>query len=75
MDEIFGLFPTPFLRVPAALGGDLVNGLVAHFSALAVQDNSSSDHLTHTQMLKPATARCWSTWRTVSPPSWPTSGR
>jgi len=24
MHEVIGLFPTPFMRVPGALGGDLV---------------------------------------------------
>lgn len=54
MDEIIGLFATPLMRVPAALDGRLVRGLVAHFAALAVQDNSSSPHLSHTRMLQPA---------------------
>lgn len=54
MDEVIGLFPTPLLRVPGALDGRLVRGLVEHFSALAVQDNSSSTNLSHTRMLQPA---------------------
>jgi hypothetical protein len=33
VDEVFGLFPTPFMRAPGALGPALVAGLVAHFSA------------------------------------------
>lgn len=53
MSEIIGLFPTPFMRVPGALSPDLVKGLVAHFSAQALQDNNSSENLTHTAMLRP----------------------
>lgn len=53
MDEITGLFPTPFMRAPATFPADLVQGLVEHFSSLALQDNNSSANLSHTQMLKP----------------------
>jgi len=53
MDEIFGLFPTPFLRAPATLGPALVDGLIAHFTALATRSNTSSDNLAHTEMLRP----------------------
>jgi len=53
MDEIIGLFPTPFMRVPGALGPGLVNGLAAHFSSLAKRDNNSSANLSHTEMLQP----------------------
>jgi hypothetical protein len=53
MDEIIGLFPIPFLRVPAALGPDLVRGLVQHFAAAADRANSSSANLSHTEMLQP----------------------
>ncbi len=53
MDEVIELFPTPLLRVPAALDRSLVRGLVAHFSGLALRDNNSSSHLSHTEMLKP----------------------
>jgi len=52
--EVIGLFPIPFLRAPRALPQALVDGLVAHFSAQAVQDNSSSPNLSHTRMLTPA---------------------
>jgi uncharacterized protein (TIGR02466 family) len=54
MDEVIGLFPTPFMRVPGALSPQLVKLLVAHFSALAVRDNNSSANLSHTEMLRPA---------------------
>ena len=53
MSEIVDLFPTPFMRVPAALEPALVKGLLAHFTALARRDNSSSDKLSHTEMLQP----------------------
>jgi len=53
MQEVIGLFPTPFMRVPGALARDLVTGLVRHFSAMADQANNSSPNLSHTTMLKP----------------------
>jgi uncharacterized protein (TIGR02466 family) len=53
MDEVFGLFPIPFLRARATLPSPLVAGLVAHFTAKATRDNSSSTNLSHTEMLKP----------------------
>src|SRR5262245_37968480 len=53
MAEVIGLFPTPFMRVPGALGRDLVGGLVRHFSASADQTNNSSPSLSHTAMLRP----------------------
>lgn len=54
MDEVISLFPTPFLRVPAALPGRLVEALVLHFGQVAVRDNSSSAKLSHTAMLRPS---------------------
>lgn len=54
MDEVFSLFPTPFMRVPGALPPPLVKGLLQHFSSLAVQDNNASSQLSHTQMLRPS---------------------
>jgi hypothetical protein len=54
MDEVIGLFPTPFMRVAGALPAALVSGLVEHFKPLAGRDNSSSPNLSHTEMLKPA---------------------
>jgi uncharacterized protein (TIGR02466 family) len=53
MDEVFGLFPIPFMRAPATLPPKLVTSLVEHFTALATQDNNSSSNLAHTQMLRP----------------------
>jgi hypothetical protein len=54
MQEIIGLFPTPFMRVPAAMGGDLVRGLVEHFGPVADQANNASDKLVHTAVLRPS---------------------
>jgi hypothetical protein len=54
MNEIVGLFPTPFMRVPGALEHRLVDGLVAHLSADADQANNSSENLVHTAMLRPS---------------------
>ena len=53
MDEVIGLFPTPFMRVPGLLDRSLVGLMVEHFSAMARRENSSSPHLTHTEMLRP----------------------
>jgi hypothetical protein len=53
MDEVIGLFPTPFLRAPGTLDRALAAALVAHFSQLAVRDNNTSPRLTHTAMLQP----------------------
>jgi uncharacterized protein (TIGR02466 family) len=54
MDQVFGLFPTPFMRAPGALGRPLVSQLVEHFTAQATRDNSSSTNLSHTAMLQPS---------------------
>jgi len=54
MQEVIGLFPTPFMRVPGALGRELVTGLVEHFSTMADLANNSSTHLSHTAMLRPS---------------------
>ena len=54
MDEIIGLFPTPFMRVRAALEPHLVAALVGHFAAMAKTANNASDKLSHTEMLQPA---------------------
>lgn len=52
--EVFGIFPTPVMRVPGALGPDLVKGLVAFFSGQGHQTNNTSGNLTHTAMLRPS---------------------
>jgi len=54
MQEVIGLFPTPFMRVPGAFGRALVAGLVEHFSVAANQANNSSANLVHTVMLRPS---------------------
>lgn len=53
VDEIFGLFPVPFMRARGALPAPLVASLIEHFSALAKHDNNSSSNLSHTEMLRP----------------------
>jgi uncharacterized protein (TIGR02466 family) len=53
MTEVFGLFPTPLMRVSSALPADLTRALVDYFSADANLANSSSPNLSHTAMLKP----------------------
>jgi uncharacterized protein (TIGR02466 family) len=54
MDEVFGIFPTPFMRAPGTLGRPLVDGLVEHFTARATRDNNSSSNLSHTELLGPS---------------------
>lgn len=53
MNEIIGLFPTPFMRAPGVLDAPLLQGLIEYFSGRATRDNNSSARLTHTEMLKP----------------------
>jgi len=53
VDEVFGLFPVPFMRARATLGEQLVTRLRDHFSAEASNENNSSTNLAHTRMLKP----------------------
>ena len=53
MDEIIGLFPTPFMRAKATLDAGLVQALTGHFAALATCDNNTSPRLTHTEVLSP----------------------
>ena len=54
MDELIGLFPTPFLRAPGVLDATLAASLADHFAARAHRDNSSSQELSHTALLTPA---------------------
>jgi uncharacterized protein (TIGR02466 family) len=54
MDQVFGIFPTPFMRAPSTLGHALVSQLIEHFTARATRDNSSSANLSHTAMLQPS---------------------
>ena len=53
MDEIYRLFPIPFMRARATLGQQLVANLVEHFTTQAKNDNNASTNLSHTKMLKP----------------------
>jgi uncharacterized protein (TIGR02466 family) len=53
MNEVFSLFPTPVMRSAGVLPASLVDGLVQHFSQLAVRDNNSSPNLSHTELLQP----------------------
>jgi hypothetical protein len=53
MQEVIGLFPTPFMRVRGVLSDALVSGLVEHFTAFAGQPNNSSANLVHTALLRP----------------------
>ncbi|MDC8786256.1 TIGR02466 family protein [Roseateles koreensis] len=54
MDEVISLFPTPFFRAPGAVPEPLRQGLLAHFSAEARQENNASSQLSHTRMLRPS---------------------
>ncbi len=51
--EVIGLFPTPFMHAPRALGRELVTDLAVQFSATATRANNSSANLAHTAMLRP----------------------
>ena len=51
--EVIGLFPTPLMRIPAALPRTLVDALVEHFIHQTDRANNSSLNLTHTAMLRP----------------------
>jgi len=54
MNQVIGLFSTPFMRVEKLLGADLVDALVEQFAGSAKQSNSQSHLLSHTQMVTPA---------------------
>jgi uncharacterized protein (TIGR02466 family) len=54
MDEVFGLFPIPFMRARGTLTPRVVAGLVEHFTARATRGNNSSTNLSHTEMLRPS---------------------
>ena len=54
MDEVFGIFPTPFMRAPGTLAASLAERLLEHFTTRATRDNSSSANLAHTAMLQPS---------------------
>ncbi|MCY7315398.1 MAG: 2OG-Fe(II) oxygenase family protein [Rubrivivax sp.] len=54
MDDLIGLFPTPFLRAPRTLPEALVAGLASHFAGRADRENNASQELSHTALLTPA---------------------
>ena len=54
MYEVTGLFPTPFMRAAGVLPGELVSGLIQHFSTLVDRTNNSSAQLSHTALLHPS---------------------
>lgn len=68
MDEIIGLFPTPFMRARATLGASLVKGLVEHFGRNTTNDNNSSSRLSHTAMLQPSESPLFSEAATLITP-------
>jgi uncharacterized protein (TIGR02466 family) len=53
MDEVFGIFPTPFMRARGTIEKPVVVRLVEYFTARATRDNNSSPNLMHTEMLQP----------------------
>jgi uncharacterized protein (TIGR02466 family) len=53
MDEVYRLFPVPFMRARATLHDKLVERLAEHFTSIAKNDNNASGNLTHTEMLRP----------------------
>lgn len=56
MNEVFELFPTPFMRCPAVIDGESIRGLQASLSAGVLQSNPQSNQLAHTQIIKPSDA-------------------
>lgn len=53
MQEVIGLFPTPFMRAPQVVHASLLSGLIEHFTALVDRANNSSPNLAHTALLRP----------------------
>ncbi len=53
MDEVLGLFPTPFMRAKQTLESQLVTDLVAHVVERTTRNNVSSKSLAHTELFKP----------------------
>jgi len=53
MADIFELFPTPVMRIPALLSRDAALALAEHFSQVASVANQRSPQLTHTRILRP----------------------
>lgn len=68
MNQVIGLFSTPFMRVEKLLGADLVAALVEQVAGSAKQSNSQSHLLAHTQMVTPAAEPCFvETVRLITP--------
>jgi uncharacterized protein (TIGR02466 family) len=53
MADIFELFPTPVMRIPALLSPDAALALAENFSQVASVANQRSPQLTHTRILRP----------------------
>jgi len=51
--QLYGVFPTPVLKVASALDTELVSTLVERYGARARQANASSDQLTHSEPVTP----------------------
>lgn len=56
MNEVFELFPTPFMRFPAVIDAATIRGLQASLGAGVLQSNPQSNQLAHTQIIKPSDA-------------------
>ena len=52
--EVFGLFPTPLMHVPACLDVQAVAALLAHLQNTEQTVNSHSGQLSHSRILSPA---------------------
>ncbi|CAN5121513.1 hypothetical protein BH11PSE11_BH11PSE11_24070 [soil metagenome] len=53
VNQIIGLFPTPFMRVESLLDKELINGLIRQFAPSAQTANANSQQLSHTEILAP----------------------
>ncbi len=53
MDEVIGLFPTPFMRVERLLDRTLIDALLRQFRTAAKNTNAKSNLLVHTELLVP----------------------
>lgn len=53
MDQVIGIFPTPVMRVPGALGPEAIAALVAEAQGSVRETNAASDRLSHTAMVNP----------------------
>lgn len=56
MNEVFELFPTPFMRCPAVIDAQSIHGLQVSLKFGALHSNPQSDQLAHTQIVKPSDA-------------------